>query len=548
MKKILIGLLFAPLFFSCKKVLDTSPYDSITDASAFASLARNLLTLNGIYDAAQSAYYVNNTTDKRGYPFGAASIEQGDARGEDVVNVAAFFQVVYQATYNASAPNPVGLWKGLYILINGCNIGIEGFRKAGAEGVITSAEASQFEAECRFLRALSHHELLIHWARPFLDGNGNKIGIPYRENPINNSDAVAGIINSPRMRVDSVYAKILADLDYAEANLPNLNDANYRASKAAAIALKMRVKSHMGLWKSGTFMGSNVVGVIEEGAKLVPSTVTPATPANTKSPIGGWGLFANPDGPFVTNLNNVESIFSIKNDANDQPSSNGALAAIYGVAEGSGAIGRGLLTISPIIWNNPGWLCDDKRRTTLTIYGKNNALSYSYHSTKYRDYATTSDYAPIIRYAEVLLTLAEAEARNSAAVSSRAVDLLNLVRNRSLSNVAAQQYTVAGFASKNDLVKAILLERRIEFLAEGRRWSDISRLAVDPDFNTGGVPAKALNGTASTSATNPNPPYNCGGGYTPGQAAIPYSDFRFIWAIPQTERNANPIIEQNPGY
>jgi len=52
------------------------------------------LSLIGVYDAAQSGYYTSNDGAKRGYPFGSANIEQGDARGEDVVNVAAFYQIV----------------------------------------------------------------------------------------------------------------------------------------------------------------------------------------------------------------------------------------------------------------------------------------------------------------------------------------------------------------------------------------------------------------------------------------------------------------------
>ncbi len=550
MKKIIIVLVFAASLFSCKKVLDTSPNNNITDATAFATADRCLLSLYGIYDAAQSTSFVNGTTDKRGYPFGAANIEQGDMRGEDMFNVAAFFQVTYQGTYNSTAPNCVGLWKGLYILINDANIGIDGFRKAGSGGILSSALATQYEAECRFLRAMSHHEALIHWARPFLDGNGNQVGIPYRDAPISNSDAVASILNTPRMRVDSVYMKILADLDFAETNLPatqtGTGASTYRATKAAAIALKMRIKAHMGLWTTGTFMGASVLGVKEEGAKLVPATVNPLTPTSVVSPIGNWALTANPDGPFANNAS-TESVFSIKNDASDAPSSNGGLAAMYGAASNVGTTpGRGLVGISPVIWNNAGWLCDDKRRgSTMIIAGLNNAGNQSYFITKYRDYTNRGDYAPQIRYAEVLLTLAEAEARLSGTVSTRAVDLVNVVRNRSLATPAAQQYTAAGFAAKNDLIKAILLERRIEFLGEGRRWSDISRLAKDPDFTTGGIPAKAVNGNNGSAGFAA---YVCGAGYTPGQAAIPYTDYRFVWPIPQSERDANPIIAQNPTY
>jgi hypothetical protein len=200
------------------------------------------------------------------------------------------------------------------------------------------------------------------------------------------------------------------------------------------------------------------------------------------------------------------------------------------------------VAISPVIWNNTIWKCDDKRRTLLYAFGANGNTTQSIFTNKYRDDSGWGDYAPQFRYAEVLITLAEAEARQAAGVSARAVDLVNIVRNRSVATPATDQYTVAGFAAKNDLINAILWERRIEFLAEGKRWADIHRNAKDPDFSTGGIPAKAVNGAAGTAI------YGCGTAYTPGQAAIPYTDFRFIWPIPSDEVSQNPIIQQNPNY
>jgi hypothetical protein len=141
-----------------------------------------------------------------------------------------------------------------------------------------------------------------------------------------------------------------------------------------------------------------------------------------------------------------------------------------------------------------------------------------------------------------LLTLAEAEARQASVVSTRAIDLLNTVRNRALVTPTTEQYTVVDFADKVALVKAILLERRIEFLAEGKRWGDIHRNVVDVNYTTGGIPAKAVNGANGLSI------YSCGGSYTPGQAALSYSDFKFIWPIPANEIVQNPIIAQNPFY
>jgi len=92
MNKIKIGLLlFLPVLFSCKKVLDTAPYSSLTDASVFTTASKCALALNGVYDAAQGDYYVTGTTENRGYPFGAANIYQSDARGEDLVNIPGIF-------------------------------------------------------------------------------------------------------------------------------------------------------------------------------------------------------------------------------------------------------------------------------------------------------------------------------------------------------------------------------------------------------------------------------------------------------------------------
>jgi starch-binding outer membrane protein, SusD/RagB family len=527
-KKILASLLIGTMVTSsCNKVLDVSPYVSFSESTAFSSPQRVLLALTGVYDAAQSGFYTGNTI--RGYPFGAANIQQGDMRGEDMLNQAQFFQVTYEANYNSTTPNNGFMWQTLYALVNKANLTIEGVKGAVAGNIISADVGRQYEAECRFLRALAFHELVINFARPYSDGNGNKLGIIYRDFGISSDETIAKAKEQKRSLVSQNYEKILEDLDFAEANLspralPNpvagttdQTPVNYRATKAAAITVKMRVKMHMRDW----------AGVIAEGNKLVP-----AAPPYI-SAIGGWRLNTTPDGVFTNNLTD-ESIFSIRNDANDNGGNNGALANMAGTpAQGA----RGLVRISPIIYNLPAWRCDDKRRALMTQDGR------SYYTTKYRDYTNRTDAAPQIRYAEVLLMLAEAEARNAAGVSTRALDLLNAVRNRSLADPATQVYTLATLTTRNALIQAILNERRIEFVAEGKRWADIHRLALDADFNTGGIPAKMTFANATFAS------YNCAGGtLTKSIPAIPYTDFKFIWPIPLEETQQNSNIEQNPGY
>ncbi len=545
---ILIGLLSS----GCKKALDLAPYNALGDETAFSTPEKCLLALNGVYDAAQSGDYdpLNGTAHSvRGYPFGAASIEQGEMRGEDMVNIATFYQLTYQATYTPVSPNNVNMWINLYLLINKANLSIDGFKLALSKGIINPAAEAQYEAECRFLRAMAHHELLINFCRPYLDGNGNKLGVPYHDYAIASQASLDRLKSQPRDLVSVCYDKILADLDYAEANLGAAVPATvpgqavptgantFRATKAAAIALKMRVKMHKGDFSSTT-------GVIFEGNKLIPTTPVPPT-NNTNywttvvSPVGGWKLELLPNGAF-TNNTSTESIFSIRNDALDNTGVNAALAQMFGPS----VPGRGLVSIGPIIYNNSTWRCDDTRRSLLVIAGNSNANTPSFFTKKYTDYVNQADFAPMIRYAEVLLMQAEAEARNAAGVSQRAIDLMNLVRNRAIPTPVTNEYVAANFASKNALIAAILFERRIEFLAEGKRWGDIHRLAMDPNFTTNGIPAKAANGFNNSGGL-----YGCNSAIpTLATPAIPYADFRFLWPIPQDEVVQNPIVVQNPGY
>ena len=213
---------------------------------------------------------------------------------------------------------------------------------------------------------------------------------------------------------------------------------------------------------------------------------------------------------------------------------------------GDPALGaRGLVRVSPIIWSDPAWLCDDLRRTAL--YRTSGSPVNAVFTVKYRDYTNSSDPAPMIRYAEVILMLAEAEARNAAgtSVSARGLALLNAIRNRAVTNVA-DQFTAASFADKNALIAAILFERRVEFLAEGKRWGDISRLANDANFAPiagGGVPSKVGSGGATSAM------FNCAGAtFTRSVPALAYSNFRFLWPVPLSEIQQNANYDQNPGY
>lgn len=522
MKNLIKILLISVMTFgmnSCteEKILDLEPINNIGEKDAFTTPGLIEAYMNGVYNAAAIGTYNSGTSNGgRGYVWGAAFVEQGDVRGEDLVNTATFYELTYKAQIDAVSPNAVYYWVDGYRLINRCNLMIEGVNDAVVKNIITKAVGDDYIGQAKFLRGITHLELLTFFARPYNDTPGaTHLGIPYREVGVNTQAEIASEIAKPRNTVAECYTKILADLNDAEALIKTGNGSTQatkniaKASKWAAIAFKTRLYLQKRDWAN----------VIAEGTKLN----------------GAFALTATPSAPFITasNLNNSESIFSMQHSPTSNPQTNAALASIFK--------SRTLVAISPIIWREPTWLVDDKRREegvmTVTVLGRK-------YTNKYKDITDLTDATPVIRYAEVVLNMAEAQARLSAPNLPTAITLLNSVRDRALATPATQRYTAATLVTQADVVKAILAERRIEFLAEGRRWTDIHRLQGDDIAPVAGIPAKYDN-------LPPTPAdYTLGTPYTGSRpiAAIPYSDRRFVWPIPQIEINTNPGLEQNEGW
>mgnify|MGYP000850965994 CR=1 FL=1 len=504
---------------SCENdTVDLMPVDRITDITAFDTPERCALAVTGMYDAIQSGYYPGNNA-RRGYPFGAASIIQSDMRGEDLVNIDAFYQVTYEATHNTTSANNVAVWENSFAAINRINVVLEGISIAEENGIIAEDVASKYMGEAYFLRALTYSNLLIHFCLPYgVDGNNN-YGLPYYEIAINTPERMSEALLIERSSVNDTYTKILADLDDAEDLLPPKHDVDAitRASSGAAIALKTRIY----LWKK------DWANVIVEAKKIVPQLDAPFV-----SPIGDYKLADTPDIPFINFKSNVESIFSVENSSDDNATVNGSLAQMMSNRNG----GRGLIAFSPILYNSPFWLENDLRRDLLL------ESNDKYYPDKYQRPQEQDEYAPIIRYAEVLLNYAEAELRSDN--TAMALKLLNAVRNRSVNE--SDQYTSSTFPTKKAMLEALLWERRIEFFAEGRRWEDIHRLINDADFNSLGIPAKVDPkklteevyeiGKSTASLIYKEP--------------IVYTDRRFLWPISQSDIIRNPTLaaQQNSGW
>jgi hypothetical protein len=383
----------------------------------------------------------------------------------------------------------VGLWSQAYYTINCCNIFLDGMATKGTSVVGASLSAG-YIGEAKLVRALSYYALLQLYARPFADGAGAKPGVPLRLTAIKG----AGFSDMARSTVAEVYAQILKDLNDAETGLPLTNGTavlnTTRAHRNTAIALKTKVYLSM----------QNYAAVITEANKIVNA----APPFNATTGVNN-ALQANIATVF-TNYTTTESILSLpmSTTSGDNPGTQNQLGFYF---YNNGSVGSAEFSMNQGatgIIANAGWTATDKRRGFIysnTVNGKK-------YMSKYLTPSPYTDYAPVMRYSEVLLNLAEARARTGAAVDAQAVLLLNAVRGRSDAG------TVLAPATQAALIDAILLERRIEFFGEGQRTADLMRLLQT-------IPAKGSAG-----------------------AKLP-ADQGYIWPISNTELSLNKLCVDN---
>lgn len=464
-----------------KSNLNPVPTTSISDLSAFDSPARIEGQVRGIY-----------ATIKNAGMYGGRYQIFNDIRGGDFMNdrtnVVTGYDIWSYTPSNGSANSVEALWGRAYYAINLANVFIDGMAAKGTS-VVGDALSKNYLGEARFLRAMCYYAMLQYYARPYWDGNGSKPGVPLRLKGNTSSDDY----NAARNTVAEVYAQILDDLNFAEQNLPlsyssaTLNTT--RAHRNTAIAMKTRVYLSM----------QQYANVITEANKIV-SASAPFTATTGVA----HALQANVTNVFKTPYTTTESIFSMPFSSVETPGTQNQLGYYYLPAAINGGNGEYSLLSTGIV-SNAGWLATDLRRTLVVTSGGKQYLA------KFPGAAPFTDWAPVIRYAEVLLNLAEARVRSTNTIDVQAIALLNSIRSRS---DAITIFAPGSFADANALLDAIMTERRIELLGEGFAGSDLTRLGL-------ALPAK------------------------PGVNSIPASGQQYIWPIPSSELLLNSLMTDN---
>lgn len=445
---------------SCEDLVQTEPRQSISFEQGTGDITGIRAILISVYDRLQVSSY-----------YGQQMMLAPDVLSDNLRQTSSnsnrytFFQ-------NNTFGTHINRWQGgSYAAINEVNMVLENIDKVST----TDAEKTQIKGEAYFLRALLYFDLArIYGYEPGKEVNGWKKSVIIRTS---STSAASQADLKTRATNDEVYALITSDLKSAIAALTP-NATPYRANKAAAEALLARVSLYAGKY--------------DDAIKYS----TDALASTTKTLVSGANYVAA-----FNSQPHPESVFEINYvQATETLGANESLNSLT---------------------NNPvgGWADIVPTSDLLSLYETNDVRKAQFKAAKKasEDVNFTSKYSasvgpftdnvPVIRISEIYLIRAEAYAEKGILVEALAD--LNMLRNRANASLVVA-------ATKQDVINAILRERRLELAFEGHRFFDLKRR---------GLPI-----------------------YKVGSVEIPYTDPRVLGPIPATEINLNPKLEQNPGY
>jgi hypothetical protein len=536
---------------SCKKdFLTREPLDSITDDTYWKTEEQLKLAVNACYANLKGKNVVDmeNMGDNTIYP----SLSD--------------YLAISTGNFDYSLGTLNSEWRAQYEGIRRCNNFLANYRKA--EGTVKEPLLNQFAGEARFLRAFLYSYL------SFFFGD-----VPLVTRPLDITDEQ---ILGPRTPNSEVVDFILSQLDTAAAELPvTYKSENLgRITKGAALAWKAKVALYYGkhdvaeqaakavmdlkqysLYTNGnkatsynelfTHAGKLVAGKNKETilARLyladismhnmsrevqVPDQTSRFSP--TKSLVDAYlctdGLPIHKSPLYVED--SYEGIFKNRDPRLSQ--------TVLSPGSAWGGQDDGDPDDKPnAMFNIPKFNADKKGSITAT----------GFYFTKYVDIPTVSIYNKdpndihILRYAEVLLTYAEARFEEGKLTQEDLDMSINLLRDR----VGMKRMVLTELAANGlDVREEIRRERRVELALEGQRYFDIKR------WKQGELLSRDVKGMKKSFIANYNQNFvkaipadengymiiNTGRNFDAAKG--------YLWPVPLTQLERNPNLGQNPGW
>ncbi|MFC4262057.1 RagB/SusD family nutrient uptake outer membrane protein [Ferruginibacter yonginensis] len=508
-----ISLITCIGFFSCKKVIDVVPQSNLNSATYYSTVEEIQSGLTGCYSGMQRTMNtewqfteLRSDNTKMGVANSTSSINR-DYSDLDMFFPATTHQGLY--TY----------WLNSYNNIRNCNVILQrlGVQYAPATGTITLGAISvsmsdsirkQLAGEAMFIRAYHYFNLVRLYGGVFLI-----------HTPITATESVT--IN--RSSVADIYKLIEADLTnasnflstakYNQIAAVNLGKATRWASKG------LLAKVYLTLNRKAEAITLLQDVITNSGHALQPNYATVFSTTNelnseilfaVRYKAGGLGLgssFGNDFGP----LNSGSAVINGSGLGNNYPTDNVDTAFIA---------------------------ADARRAVNIGVFGSGSAAKL-YVKKYLTPVVLTGDGEsdwPVLRYADILLMLAEAQGYTPSSIG-----LINTIRTRAgLPSLPATVNSVATFE------EALSNERRLELAFENQRFFDLVR------YNTTLTTIRAEDVIKNQFAREYARHY---GQYpapalTLAQLQAFVTPDHLLLPIPQHEIDTNTqlVIPQNPGY
>lgn len=386
----------------------------------------------------------------------------------------------------------VTAYSGSYNGIAACNTFLKNFPEAKANAKLTDDKANQYEAEVRFIRAYCYFELVQRYG-----------DVPLYKEAINTVED-SKVKQSP---ASEVLDFIHEDLDYAIEHLEDKAFSDGHAVKASAQAMKARVALFEKDWSEVKNLTESVISSGKYQLADDYNSLFIKREGQLENPEIIFSVnYLNPD-----NRHNAEMEFYYWNAATPTDD----LMACYDENDKRKKEWYAYAGVGNKVWTNPfgepaetnsgtetGWIL-------LKHLDKNNPETYKLTAYDFR----TDNNVIVLRYADVLLMYVEAmvELNGGITTDAKALEYMNAIRSRAEISLLNNSITR----------EELYLERRRELAYEGLRYFDLIRT---------GQAESVMNELV-----------------TPAGKCSFKSHF-YQWPFPQTEMDANPMLDQKPGY
>jgi starch-binding outer membrane protein, SusD/RagB family len=491
-------------FNSCEDNLDITQPGEINEAVIFGSMTTFQNALNAVYGAFPYTNQMNFTavwTDE---------IRLGLTNGGQGIGDGSWGYVLTDQSGAVA-----GIWNTHHRVINLANRVIVGSSSVPTQNDADVARVADMVAQARFMRALALIQVMPYFTTDPSDDNALSI--------IAFEDVPSVVAKRPRSTNGEIYQIITQDLDFAQANLATRTgaDALRFANANACIAIRARMAIYRKQYTQAQAFAQQLIDAVPLSPRNQYGAMWTDVNLNERlffiaRQVGDptfAGLWSNV-GPGVNNNNWYE----MGRGLFEKYANNDIRRYVFtGLGGQQGQtpndpdyvlLGVPIIsTLSPDPDNDPDYRQNDQ----ICIYkypGKNN-VQY------------LADFK-LLRVAEMHLIKAEALiGQNQLADAALALKVLKDARH-------SAPTALPSYASQQAAYADLLLERRKELCFEGHRYIDMKRL--------GALANQSFDRFFRDCALN----LSC----TP--PAI--GDHRFTLPIPNSERNANPNVTQNPGY